>query len=60
MRIALAQTSSRSAPRFPRKKYAEAPITIAKKSTTPASIANAPASTLAPAIAPKRDDQIAA
>jgi len=54
------QTSSRSGPRFPRKKYAPAPITIAKKSTTPASIANAPGSTLAPATAPNRDDQIAA
>jgi hypothetical protein len=57
---AASQTSSLSAPRFPRKKYAPAPITIAKKSTTPASIANAPGSTLAPATVPNRDDQIAA
>ncbi len=60
MRITHAQTSSLSAPRLPRKKYAPAPITIAKKSTTPANIANAPGSTRAPATAPNREDQIAA
>lgn len=60
MRLTDAQTSSRSAPRLPRKKYAPAPITIAKKSTTPVSIANAPGSTREPATAPNRDDQIAA
>jgi len=60
MGISYDQTSSRSAPRFPRKKYAPAPITIAKKSTTPANIANAPGSTRAPATAPNRVDQIAA
>jgi hypothetical protein len=34
------QTSSRSDPRLPRKKYAAAPITMAKKRSTPASIVN--------------------
>src|SRR5580692_166257 len=46
-----AQTSSRSAPRLFRKKYAEAPITIEKNATTAASIANAPKSTRAPGTA---------
>jgi hypothetical protein len=54
------QTSSRSDPRFVRKKYAAAPITIAKKATTPARIAKAPGSTLAPATAANRCDQMAA
>jgi hypothetical protein len=54
------QTSSRSAPRLFRKKYADAPITIAKNATTAASIPNAPMSTRAPGTAANWCDQIAA
>src|SRR5580692_857025 len=55
-----AQTSSRSAPRLFRKKYDDAPITIAKNATTAASIANAPKSTRAPGTSANWCDQIAA
>jgi len=54
------QTSSLSDPRWVRKKYAAAPITMAKKATTPARIAKAPGSTLAPATTANRCDQMAA